>query len=529
MPRASIVRALPWSLLLAAAANAENVTELWAVRYNGPNDYSYEQAAAMAVDRDGNVYITGESSTDCDDHDFVTVKYDKQGNQLWVARFEGPALTEYPCNNSPSGIVVDRMGNSYVTGWCRGDDGDYDYLTLKYDPEGNEVWAVRYDGGQNLNDYARAIALDSHENVIVTGGINEPGNTGRHGFATVKYTSDGERRWVADYGRNTKAEALAIAIDAEGSSYVTGRYDDGQQGIADMVTIKYDGNGTPQWNARYATCVPVTIALDAHGNALLGGNDPSRGIIVKYGSTGQQQWVAPFNDAELTALRIGDDDSIVATGASGGPMRTVKYWSDGSLAWLATFNGGVKNPRAFSIALDTAGSIYVAGTIINGEHGQDFLAMKYSRDGEEQWLATYDSPVDGYPYEDTAIAIDVFGSNTVYVAGTSYSTCDGQKGNCPDMAVVRYFQFTGDCIGNERLRADCMQRCRTGSFEIAGTIKSQLPVGTPVTFTLDGADPRKETIRPNGKARTKWKRVTEGSHVVRVEECGIEKATDCCP
>lgn len=43
-------------------------------------------------------------------------------------------------------LAVDSEGNVYVTGYSYGKGTDYDYLTIKYDPQGKRLWEARYLG-----------------------------------------------------------------------------------------------------------------------------------------------------------------------------------------------------------------------------------------------------------------------------------------------------------------------------------------------------------------------------------------------
>ena len=62
---------------------AQQVDTAWVRRYNGPGN-SGDQARAIAVDGSGNVYVTGGSDGSGTSGDYATIKYDPQGNELWV-------------------------------------------------------------------------------------------------------------------------------------------------------------------------------------------------------------------------------------------------------------------------------------------------------------------------------------------------------------------------------------------------------------------------------------------------------------
>src|SRR5206468_968304 len=77
-------------------------------------------------------------------------QYDSAGDFQWSARYNGSTSTIDYANC----IVVDGSGNSYVTGWSGGANNLHDYTTIKYSPEGDELWVRRYNGSPNDNDYA---------------------------------------------------------------------------------------------------------------------------------------------------------------------------------------------------------------------------------------------------------------------------------------------------------------------------------------------------------------------------------------
>ena len=83
---------------------------------------------ASRLDVVGNVYVTGVSANTGTGNDFATVKYDNNGNQQWVIRYNGPANG----NDGATAIAVAPDGSIYVTGYSQNASGGSDITTIKY-------------------------------------------------------------------------------------------------------------------------------------------------------------------------------------------------------------------------------------------------------------------------------------------------------------------------------------------------------------------------------------------------------------
>src|SRR5262245_31472931 len=77
-----------------------------------------------------------------------------QVQQAWVARYNGPTHLSAVA----SAMAIDSAGNVSVTGSLSGTNGTSDYLTVKYDANGNQLWAASYNGPTNVVDSASALA-----------------------------------------------------------------------------------------------------------------------------------------------------------------------------------------------------------------------------------------------------------------------------------------------------------------------------------------------------------------------------------
>ncbi|MEO0130410.1 MAG: SBBP repeat-containing protein, partial [candidate division WOR-3 bacterium] len=206
---------------------------LWERRYNGPGN-GIDVAFALFVDGQGNVYVTGRSYGLGTDDDYATLKYDNDGNLLWERRYNGPGND---CDDARA-LFVDNNGNVYVTGGSYSSSSAYDYATLKYDSDGNLLWERRYDGPGNGIDDANSLFVDNNGNVYVTG--NSYGSATSYDYATLKYDSDGNLLWEIRYNGpgNGGDHAYALFVDIDGNVYITG--DSYVSGTGyDYATIKY--------------------------------------------------------------------------------------------------------------------------------------------------------------------------------------------------------------------------------------------------------------------------------------------------
>jgi len=204
-----------------------NGHEEWVQRYIG--NVQFPNKTAIAVDGDGNVYITGHSVNGAN-RDYVTIKYlGTNGHEEWVKGYGMPGEDSVPAD-----IAVDGSGNAYVTGYSEL-GGKSDYATVKYlGTNGHEEWVQRYNGPANENDEASAIAVDGSGNAYVTG--YSTNNGGDREYTTLKYSTGGVQQWVMRYGLASHSDqAEAIGVDGSGNVYVTGYHSSDNQ----YVTIKY--------------------------------------------------------------------------------------------------------------------------------------------------------------------------------------------------------------------------------------------------------------------------------------------------
>jgi uncharacterized delta-60 repeat protein len=211
---------------------------LWTNRYPAVNiegNYPY----AIASDQDGNVFVTGHAAS-ATYFDYVTLKYSSAGVPLWTNSYAGTRAGV----DEAKAIAVDRQGNAFVTGYSAGINNAWGYLTIKYSPGGTALWTNEYSAMTNGSDDATAIALDGSGNVIVTG--NSLGNGTSDDIVTIVYSNDGAplstNRFISNGNYNDQANSVATV--SSGNILVAG-LSEKPTGDTEFTLIKYSAVSGP--------------------------------------------------------------------------------------------------------------------------------------------------------------------------------------------------------------------------------------------------------------------------------------------
>jgi hypothetical protein len=227
--------------------------EQWIRTYNGTAN-SVDMQTHIALDKSGNIYITGESQGLLKKGrfpiqtfaDVYTIKYNPNGGVMWQRRYNSP----FNSGDRPNAITLDNAGNVYITGESHQNPTNADYLTLKLNGgDGTVLYTARYNGSGNAFDGANGIVVNSAGEAFVTG-LSDPYGNNAFNYLTIKYNSAGTEVWTASYNGPADGTdiANAIRIDAFGFIYVTG---ESQADSYDFLTIQYGNAGVELWRVRY--------------------------------------------------------------------------------------------------------------------------------------------------------------------------------------------------------------------------------------------------------------------------------------
>ena len=143
---------------------AANGAILWETRRPGTLNGGGFSISGMAIGNDGDVALTG-IATGFGTYfgDYYTVKLSgTNGGVLWVKQYNGPGYN----SDAARGVAVDRAGNVIVTG-TSSFTGQYDIYTAKYtSANGSLIWETHYDNLTHKDDLASTIVLYGKPNVM---------------------------------------------------------------------------------------------------------------------------------------------------------------------------------------------------------------------------------------------------------------------------------------------------------------------------------------------------------------------------
>ena len=287
----------------------------------------------IAVDNNGDAYVIGTSDATWGTTP-PPVRAFSGGSDAFVAKLDGAlglilwhTFLGSSSKDTGQGIAVDNNGNAYVTGstetdWgtspspVRSFSGESDAFAAKLNLDtGVLLWHTFL--GCNSRDEGKAIAVDGIGNIYVTGysdgawGI-PPEGMGYKGMVdafAAKLDVHGVLQWNSFLGSfGSQDYGQAIAVDGIGNVFVAGRSDadwgspeNPFSNNSDAFAVKLTGSGTLLWNSFLGSAsydYGQGIAVDGSGNVLVVGHS-------------QGEWGTPIR-AFTPGSVGGESDAFVA-------------------------------------------------------------------------------------------------------------------------------------------------------------------------------------------------------------------------
>lgn len=361
-------------LILGFTSHAQ-LNIMWESRFDNDNKDDFSEG--IVIDNVGNSYVVGTSKNGAN-YEVVTIKYDPNGNEIWNVSTPAPVTGI----SQAVGIALDSNDDPVIGGFYYVGGSDYDIFAQKLSTvDGSVTWTYNHTGSANY-DELKDITIDGNDNVILVGGVQISGIDSR--FETISVSPSGVLNWTQTYSPTTNRDfANTVTVDAANNVYVAGESHSSASQL-DFYTIKYDAAGALQWQLRTdgnnAADRAVSIAVANDGSVYVGGTS-YRGLYL--------------------------DDEIML----------VKIDAAGTFQWSQVFGGtDGADDKVKSVTVDDDNHVYLVGSLKNVGNGEDFYVARFRPDGVKHWDYIYQSPTNGY---DTANEIIVNSNFEVYVAGYS--------------------------------------------------------------------------------------------------------------
>ncbi len=320
--------------------------------YDGGRD---DYPTGVALDSAGNIFVTGYSTNAEGNEDFFTAKYNgATGAPIWAQNYDGPGHG----NDRALSLALDAQGDLYVTGYGVNGAGDDQFVTIKYagadSAAQREIWRKTYDGPAAGNDRAVAVRVDPIDDGVVVAG-NSYRTADDSDFHLIRYNAaDGTVIWEKNFDRPASYDyPTDMVLDPSGYIYLTGEVRNGpdtdpaSDNSSDILTLIYDFEGTFLGATVYNGTAnlhdeAMAIAVNLRGEAFVAGYSPNPSnddyIVLKqknrYILVPSPLSVAPQSDASQLALAWHDNSpgSQFRIERTASPVTSSSVWEPVTIA-----------------------------------------------------------------------------------------------------------------------------------------------------------------------------------------------------
>jgi len=410
-----------------------------------------------------------------------TMKHNYETSPLFITKKNWTKQLGTSSRDIGNIVKVDSSDNIYVTGYTKGGldgnaySGHKDIFLVKYNPNGNKEWTKQL--GTTLLDVGEGMAVDSSDNIYITGQTQGGLDENTTDIFLLKYLSSGAKEWTKQLGSSKVDVGWKVTSDSSDNIYITGRTKGGLDGNTnfgdwDSFVMKFTSSqggsgGYKQWTRQFGTTsldYAEDVIVDSSDNIYvtgytkggLDGNTNFGGLdffIVKYNSSGTKQWTKQFGTSSEdrgTSITVDSSDNIYVTGYTKGGLDgntsfggldffIMKLNSSGTKQWTKQF-GTSSDDAGEGIRVDSSDNIYLTGNTKGGLDGNtnfgdlDFFIMKLNSSGTKQWTKQFGTSSEDYVEE---MAMD--STDNIYLAGYTQGGLDGNTSlGFADIFLVKY-------------------------------------------------------------------------------------------
>ncbi|MEZ4848788.1 MAG: S8 family serine peptidase [Bacteroidia bacterium] len=366
------------------------VNQEWVAQYGLPDTIAW---SASVTDPGGNLYTTGNTFTVGNGADMLLTKYDSDGNLVWQETYDHDAQNDYGI-----ALILHSDGDLTVAAALYDSNKDFDIGLLHYNSNGSLLWSSTHDY-EGQYDVPTAMAEDASGNLYLTAA--SLGQTTDLDYLTLKFDEDGAQLWAQNYDYVGGRDVPVSLVADNGEITVTGASED-SLGEWDFYTVMYDEDGIQQEESRLdkpgiGFDEPAGIVRDNSGNFFLTGRASDNGIdyyiqTVKLDAQLNILWEVSYSHTGqdgATGLGLDSQGNVYVCGYLSDPLGQdfllLKYEPNGALAWdRVETTGGGGPAAATSMHISGDDVIYVTGyEAINNE--QRLTVIAFDVDGQKLW------------------------------------------------------------------------------------------------------------------------------------------------
>lgn len=352
------------------------------VRVYGDN---FGRWKAMAIGPGGNVYVTGEVFG-ASNWTAVTACYSPSGALSWAATYATPS-------GRGVDIEVDSAGNVYSAVWGRtatfSGSGE-DLLVLNYDSGGTPGWTYLYATGRE--DRPVDLTRDAAGNLYIVGDVDTNlASSGWVNFLTIKLDAAGNELWVRNYDFAGGDDlAHSVVVDAAGNVYVAGICWDSSVSTG---VISYDSGGTLRWDdsePNTPSAASVDMVLNGNNEICVAStkNSPATGtniLLLRLDTSGSRLGtivhdIAGFDDQ--SAQIVADSLNrlyIVGTAelaASNEEVYVARFSAGGVFEWDDIYGAGGFEDTGTAIIIDPTDNLPIVVGALDLNPGNPAVVRK---------------------------------------------------------------------------------------------------------------------------------------------------------
>lgn len=263
---------------------ASDGSQLWATRIGSTLD---QRAYGVVPSADDSVITAGYSKLDhagAVNDDVLVSRVGADGAVLWTSTFGSASAAD-----RAYGVSGDGAGGAYLAGYTSGaldgetSAGDKDAMISRVDADGRLVWAHQFGSTGEDKAFAASLAPDGGVYVAGTAGSAMPGADSAGGYDAwiAKYSADGSREWLQQFGSESGDQVSALLTTPEGvvAAGFTGGSLSGAEALGgnDAFVRAFDASGASTYTTQLGS------ADDDRAASLVAA--PNGGVVV-VGHTG---------------------------------------------------------------------------------------------------------------------------------------------------------------------------------------------------------------------------------------------------